>query len=99
MKDASFIFLGLFAFTTLCAYIAVRRNWVSLIVAGIGGGLANAAFFTLFSLAQDNGPLHALTVGVLFSALFTVMTLIVAAYFKNNAPVTSADAASKGQGL
>lgn len=99
MKDASFVFLILFALTTLFAYIAVRRNWVSLMVAGIGGGLANTAFFVLFSLSQNNGPLHALTVGVLFGVLFTTVALIVAAYFKNNAPVTNVGTSSKGQGL
>jgi len=83
-NPGSLIFLVLFAVITFLVYLAVRRGWLTLTVGGVIGGIANCTFFALYSLAQNNGIVRALVVGLVVGLLFTGATVIMAAYFRQN---------------
>ncbi|MBX3080849.1 MAG: hypothetical protein KF716_04385 [Anaerolineae bacterium] len=81
MKDIAFIFLILFAVSMLIIYVAVRRRWLSLSIAGGGGAVVNSLCFILYCIAREMSFAQAIVLGAFFGCLFTVMTLIAATYF------------------
>jgi hypothetical protein len=65
-------------------YMAVRKRWLPVGVALAVGGAANALFFMLVSLAQGNGFLQALMVGLILGIMFTALPVASAFYFRRN---------------
>jgi hypothetical protein len=62
-------------------YIAVRRRWLSLSVAGGGGAVVNSLCFIVYCIAREMSLAQGIVLGAFFGCLFTVMTLIAATYF------------------
>ncbi len=92
-NPGSLIFLVLFAVITFMIYLAVRRGWLTLVVGGIIGGIANSTFFALYSLSQNNGIARAIFVGPVVGLFFTGATVVIAAYFRQSEK-RAADAAT-----
>ncbi|GAB1420053.1 hypothetical protein MASR2M15_01290 [Anaerolineales bacterium] len=79
------LFFALFSITLLGIYISIRRHYLPTKVTIIGGLLLSIVFMFLFSLSQNNHPLHALLVGVILGGVFCVVIIALALYFEGNA--------------
>ncbi|MBX3064291.1 MAG: hypothetical protein KF726_15040 [Anaerolineae bacterium] len=83
MQVMAILFLVLFAVAMMFEYVAVRRGWLKLPVALIGGMLVNSLCFIIYSVASGTPLLNALAVGAFIGSLFTIMAMIAASYFNN----------------
>jgi hypothetical protein len=73
-----------FALILAGIYLSIRRQWLAPgLTAGLGV-VSSMILMTLFSLAQNNMPLHAIIVGILLGGLFSGATLAAAWYFHSN---------------
>ncbi len=86
MQVGAVIFLVLFGLTVIVVYLAIRRGWMGTITTSILGCIVNSLWFMMYSLARGNVLLQALTVGIIFSLLFTMMTVSIALFFRKNLP-------------
>jgi hypothetical protein len=81
--NTAFIFLILFAVAMLILYVALRRRWLPLSVAGGAGAVVNSLCFILYCVAREMSFAQAVVLGTFFGCLFTVMTLVAATYFNS----------------
>ncbi len=72
----------LFGAILFVMYVAIRRRWISPILAAAAGVLASIIVMTLTGLAQGNILLHAIFTGLLVGGLFSGGTLAMAFYFQ-----------------
>ena len=73
-----------FALMLAGIYLSIRRRWFAPGLTAAVGVVLSMILMTLFSLAQNNLPIHAIIVGILLGGLFSGATLAVAWYFHNN---------------
>jgi hypothetical protein len=85
--SGSFLYLGLFALSTVAMYLSVRRNLTPYLWTTFIGSVLNSFAFTMYSLTAGNGIVHALTVGLGLGIVFAIATTTSANFFKANPPM------------
>jgi hypothetical protein len=85
-SPGSIIFLALFGLSTVLTYLAIRRGWTRALPGASLGAVANSVFLMLYALVKGNLFLAALIIGVALGLLFTVLTVSIALFFRNNPP-------------
>jgi ABC-type Fe3+-siderophore transport system permease subunit len=86
MTSGSLVFFALFALVQVGMYVAIRRGWLRLFIAGPGGALFSIVLMTLFSVAQGAGTPLAVLTGVVIGGLFSAASIAIAAFFQRNPP-------------
>lgn len=87
MKNSgSVIFLVVFALAIAGSYIAVRRNWTSVVVATAVGVMLGCLAVMLYNLSEGSSFLAAIITGLFGSLVFTGISVAAAAFFKTNTP-------------
>ncbi|GIL08751.1 MAG: hypothetical protein BroJett033_2620 [Chloroflexota bacterium] len=81
MQGSALIFFALLAAILLLTYVAIRREWFAPTGTAAASVIASVVAMTLVSLAQGNGVLQAVVVGIVVGALFSGVTLGIAWYF------------------
>lgn len=84
MQGTALIFFALFALVLAGMYLGIRRQWAAPGMIAGAGVMLSIIFMVLVSLAQGNGVLQAVLVGLLVGGLFSGATLAVAWYFHSN---------------
>jgi hypothetical protein len=74
-------YMLLFCTTIVLTYIVVRMNWFRVRVASVAGMVANSLSFFLFALSRGSTTTHALTLGLLLGAIFTVLSVALGRMF------------------
>lgn len=84
MSIGAFIFFALFAGVLVAAYLGIRRQWAPPALIAGGTVIGGIILMLLFSLAQGNSVVHAVTVGILLGTIFSIAVLAIAWYFQGN---------------
>jgi len=84
MSIGALFFFALFAAVMVAAYLGIRRQWLAPGIIAGGTVFAGIILMLLFSLAQGNSFIHALTVGLLLGTIFSIAVLAIAWYFQGN---------------
>ncbi len=79
------IFLILFGLTLFGLYIVIRRSWVDLLSAGGAASILNFLWVVLYALLNnDTSTGQAVFAGIVVGAGFSVVVVIIAAFFRTN---------------
>lgn len=83
------VFLGIFWFSLLGFYVAIRRKLISVPSGGLLSAVISTVSLVLFGLTSDTiddglGVVGGVGVGI----AFTGMMVVIASFFKNNQPET-----------
>ncbi len=79
------IFLVLFGLTLFGLYIVIRRSWVDVLSAGGAAAILNFLWVVLYALINnDTSTGQAVFSGIVVGAGFSVVVVIIAAFFRTN---------------
>lgn len=81
MQGSALFLFAVFALVLAAMYMSIRRGWFAPGVTAAVGIVLSMILMILVSLAQNNGVLQAVVVGVLLGGIFGGVTLAAAWYF------------------
>lgn len=81
MQGSALFLFAVFALVLAGMYMSIRRGWFAPGITAAVGIVLSMILMILVSLAQNNGVLQAVVVGVLLGGIFGGVTLAAAWYF------------------
>ena len=81
MQGSALFLFVIFALVLAAMYLSIRRGWFAPGITAAVGIVLSMILMVLVSLAQNNGVLQAVVVGILLGGIFGGVTLAAAWYF------------------
>jgi hypothetical protein len=84
---SSLIWLALVAVAIPATYLIVRRTQLHALIALLVGSVLDSVIFLFYSLSVNDSPTQAVAAGLIAGILFNTLTVVAAAYFRQNDPI------------